>query len=291
MQAHHLLQLTPSRKVWSQFLGTYRSSCKGSWISFAESRVYTSGDPYQRIDRKTTAKKQELYIKEFEEERLIRVLVVIPRSPQLLFHTTHPTKIVYVSKLLTLLTHATLSMGDRIGFLVDTWTHTHYLPPASHRRSLVHIQATLEQMNDTASSYSEPSINHTIHFLDHQHLRHHLIIWIGSSLVTPDDHLLQAVEKTNDLLRLQLFDPFEMTGKIRDEHHPHYQLSDKKHLYPIHLDEASVLHYQEKFKEAYAEHSRLLTSRGVSHSACSTVDDPLVSLMHLFQTHHRIQSR
>jgi uncharacterized protein (DUF58 family) len=59
---------------------------------YKESRPYTAGDPYHRIDRRTSAKKQELYLKEFEEERMLRVLFVIHSGDSMNFCSSTPTK-------------------------------------------------------------------------------------------------------------------------------------------------------------------------------------------------------
>ncbi len=71
---------------------------------FSESRVYASGDPYHRIDRRTSAKKQELYLKQFEEERMLRVLFVVSGGASMQFTTQEPSKINQIQTLGTIMT-------------------------------------------------------------------------------------------------------------------------------------------------------------------------------------------
>ena len=196
------------RKSLHQLFGAYQSSFKGSGLIFSESRPYTSGDPYHRIDRLTTAKKQDIYLKQFEEERLLRVLLVVTGGESMHFASTTPTKRDMIQTLAQLFFESVLTNGDQIGHLLMDGQTQYWHRPA---REAQQIAFFTQHFGSISFGGKSPSASQIASFIQKHHLHHHLILWISDTPVRADEQILHAIATKNDLLYLQLFDPFERT--------------------------------------------------------------------------------
>ncbi len=134
MQNHPSLQqlhLTLGRSISSQFLWNFATKFKWQGMEFADVRWYVAGDPIKRIDWKTSAKKWgDLYIKEFVEERQLKVWMVsdvlgIPSpqpSPNRFARRESACKLDKAKEVMYALGYAAIRNGDKIG-LID-WSQT-----------------------------------------------------------------------------------------------------------------------------------------------------------------------
>ena len=273
------ISLLFKRKSLHQLLGSYQSNFKGSWLVYKESRPYTAGDPYHRIDRCTSAKKQELYLKEFEEERMLRVLFVTQSGDSMNFCSSIPTKRDMVTTLWTLIWTIALHQGDQISYYGHTQHASFYLPLSKSPHQTKRFEEHLTQLNFTWITSGEE----TACLLHQYRIRHHLIIRVSDQLIsTPQPHL-QALAKCNDVLYCHLLDPFEYDADPTRFWAKLVQVSAPWTTKPI------IKQNRESYKETFVTHlatsEKLLTSRGITTTHASTQDDPLHICMKLFQKH------
>jgi len=273
------ISLLFKRKSLHQLLGSYQSNFKWSGLAYKESRPYTAGDPYHRIDRRTSAKKQELYLKEFEEERMLRVLFVTHSGDSMNFCSSTPTKRDMVATIWTLIWTIALNQGDQISYYGHTQNDSFYLPLTKSAHQTKWFEEKLNQLTFAWITSGEE----TACLLHQYRIRHHLIIRVSDQLISTKQPHLQALAKCNDVLYCHLLDPFEYDADPTRFWAELVQVSDMWSTKPI--IKQNIEPYKEIFLAHLATSEKLLTSRGITSTHASTQDDPLLVCMKLFQKH------
>lgn len=275
---------TKSRQL---LLGSYQSSFKWSGITFSNIRPYVAGDPYHWIDRKTSAKKGEWYLKEFEEERLLNILLVLDVWENMKFHTITPTKFDYTLQLAELLSQAAGEAGDRLGYFLYEDQSIRYQKASRSPKHLQRLHTILAEHGATKKS----SLQAAIAYLEHQHLKHHLIIWVSDHLVTLEDKHLHGLARTNDLIRVHLFDPFETTAALPEATSSTLLFHEGHKNVPTCLDTETQTEYRQHFQQALTMSDKILRSRNITTYTITTDQDPLKQLILLFQKHKHYKQR
>jgi len=267
------------RKSIHQLLWSYQSNFKGSGLVYKESRPYTAGDPYHRIDRRTSAKKQELYLKEFEEERMLRVLFVTQGGESMNFSSSDCTKRDILALLGLLVWTIALDQGDQISYYLHSWVDSSYIPLSKSAHQTKWFEQQLEKITFGWSTHAEE----TASLLNQYRIRHHLIIWVSDQLITTSQPHLQALAKGNDILYCHLLDPFEYDADAKHFWVTLLQVTDG--LSSKTISPTDQKNYKEQITTKIAESERLLTSRWITATHASTKDDPLLICSKLFQKH------
>ncbi len=132
------IELRTRRLVTNLFSGEYRSVFRGHGMEFAEVRAYQHGDEYRSIDWNVSARMGSPYVKVFEEERELTLLLVVDRSGSEEFGApvTKSERGVEVAAVLAL---AAARQNDRVGALIFSGGIDHVVPPAKGRRHALRI--------------------------------------------------------------------------------------------------------------------------------------------------------
>ncbi len=111
------------------FSGEYHSAFKGRGMSFSEVRSYTYGDDVRNIDWNVTARMQQPYIKVFEEERELTVMLLIDISPSSYFGTIKQSKNELITEMAAVLAFSAINNNDKVGVLLFTDKIEKFIPP------------------------------------------------------------------------------------------------------------------------------------------------------------------
>ena len=131
------LTIRSRRAVEEVFSGAYRSAFRGTGLEFAEVREYVPGDDVRTIDWNVTARHSRPFVKRFEEERELTVVVALDLSGSLRFGSRRRTKRDAGAEAGALVALAASRNRDRVGLLLFTDRIELYLPPSKSRaRSL-----------------------------------------------------------------------------------------------------------------------------------------------------------
>lgn len=132
------IELRTRRLVTSLFAGEYRSVFRGQGMEFAEVRAYQHGDDYRTIDWNVSARMGSPFVKTFEEERELTVLLVVDRSGSVEFGSpvVKSERGIEVAAVLAL---AAARQNDRVGALVFSDVVQHVVPPRKGRRHSLRI--------------------------------------------------------------------------------------------------------------------------------------------------------
>ncbi len=138
-----LLEINTRKLVNSLFAGQYHSAFKGQGMTFAEFREYVAGDDVRTISWPVTARTGKTFIKKFDEERELTLMLVVDASGSLNFGTGQYLKGEVVTHLSAILGFAAAKNNDHVGLLLFTDQVEHYVPPKKGRG---HIQRILRDL-------------------------------------------------------------------------------------------------------------------------------------------------
>lgn len=138
-----LLEINTRKLVNSLFAGQYHSAFKGQGMTFAEFREYVAGDDVRTISWPVTARTGKTFIKKFDEERELTLMLVVDISNSLSFGSGEYFKGEVVTHLSALLGFAAAKNNDHVGLLLFTDQIEHFVPPKKGRG---HIQRILRDL-------------------------------------------------------------------------------------------------------------------------------------------------
>jgi uncharacterized protein (DUF58 family) len=133
-----LIELRTRRLVSNLFTGEYRSIFRGQGIEFAEVRAYEQGDDFRAIDWNVSARMGTPYVKTFEEERELTVLLVVDRSGSVDFGVPRTKQAVAV-EVAAVLALAAARHHDRVGAVLFADQVEAVVPPAKGRRHALRV--------------------------------------------------------------------------------------------------------------------------------------------------------
>ncbi len=121
------------------FAGEYHSAFKGKGMAFSEVREYQWGDDVRSMDWNVTARMHAPYVKVFEEERELTVMLLVDISRSGLFGTTVRTKRDLTAEIAAVLAFSAIINNDKVGALLFSDKVEKFIPPAKGRSHLLHI--------------------------------------------------------------------------------------------------------------------------------------------------------
>lgn len=121
------------------FAGQYHSAFRGRGMAFSEVREYTVGDDVRDIDWNVTARYARPYVKVFEEERELTVMLMVDMSGSLSFGTEVETKRELTAEVAATLAFSAIQNNDKIGVLFFTDKIEKYVPPAKGKKHILYI--------------------------------------------------------------------------------------------------------------------------------------------------------
>lgn len=202
-----LLEINTRKLVNSLFAGQYHSAFKGQGMTFAEFREYVAGDDVRAISWPVTARTGKTFIKKFDEERELTLMLVVDISSSLNFGSGEYFKGEVVTHLSALLGFAAAKNNDHVGLLLFTDQVEHFVPPKKGRG---HIQRILRDLY-----YFKPKGRGTKISAAVDHLRGILkkraTVFIFSDFQDKSfASALKTMSKKHDVIACVVQDPLEM---------------------------------------------------------------------------------
>ncbi len=125
------------------FAGEYHTAFKGRGMTFSEVREYAVGDDIRRIDWNVTARHNSPFIKVFEEERELTVLLAIDMSNSINWGTQDISKKELISEIAATLAFSAIENNDKVGVLLFTDSVEQYIPPKKGKKHILYIIRTI----------------------------------------------------------------------------------------------------------------------------------------------------
>ena len=186
------------------FAGQYHSAFKGRGMAFSEVREYQFGDDVRDIDWNVTARFHRPYVKVFEEEREMTVMLLLDVSGSLDFGTQKQMKRDMVTEIAATLAFSAIQNNDKIGVIFFSDKIEKYIPPKKGRKHILYI---IREMLDFEPESKRTDVNQAIEFLSSVQKRR-TTAFILSDFYVREDFLqsLQIANRKHDVVAIQVYD-------------------------------------------------------------------------------------
>lgn len=189
------------------FGGEYHSTFKGRGMTFSEVRQYQYGDDVRSIDWNVTARYNEPYVKVFEEERELTMMLMVDVSGSELFGTGEQFKKEVITEISATLAFSATQNNDKIGLILFTDRVELYIPPKKGRS---HVLRIIRELIEFEPEHSRTNISEALKFLSNVRKKK-AIVFMLSDFMTEDDYeqTLKIAGKKHDLTGIRIYDPKE----------------------------------------------------------------------------------
>lgn len=189
------------------FAGEYHSAFKGRGMAFSEVREYQYGDDIRDIDWNVTARYNKPFIKVFEEERELTVMLLIDVSGSQDFGTRNAIKRDIVTEIAATLAFSAIQNNDKIGVIFFSDQIEKFIPPKKGRKHILYI--IRELINFQAES-RKTDLSVALQFLTNVIKKKCTTFMISDFIDESDyDNALTIANRKHDIVALQLFDTLE----------------------------------------------------------------------------------
>ena len=186
------------------FAGQYHSAFKGRGMAFAEVREYQYGDDVRDIDWNVTARFQRPYVKVFEEERELTVMLLIDVSGSLDFGTSRQTKADMVTEIAATLAFSAIQNNDKIGVIFFSDRIEKYIPPHKGRKHILYI---IREMLDFHPQSRKTDVGEAMEYLTRV-MKRRCTAFVLSDFYSNSSFLnaLQIANRKHDVVAIQVYD-------------------------------------------------------------------------------------
>jgi len=187
------------------FAGQYHSAFKGRGMAFSEVREYQYGDDVRDIDWNVTARFHKPFVKVFEEERELTVMLLIDVSGSLDFGTQRQMKKDMVTEIAATLAFSAIQNNDKIGVVFFSDKIEKYIPPKKGRKHILYI---IREMLDFRPESRKTDLKNSIEFLTRV-MKRHCTVFLLSDFYTRNDfeQALTICNRKHDVVAIQVYDP------------------------------------------------------------------------------------
>jgi uncharacterized protein (DUF58 family) len=191
------------------FAGQYHSAFKGRGMAFSEVREYQFGDDVRDIDWNVTARFHRPFVKVFEEERELTVMLMIDVSGSLDFGTRNQMKREMVTEMAATLAFSAIQNNDKIGVIFFSDRIEKYIPPKKGRKHVLYI---IREVLDFQPESKKTDVSQAFEFLG-QVMKRKCTAFVMSDFYDRKPFMkpLQVCRSKHDLMAIQVYDPIMKT--------------------------------------------------------------------------------
>lgn len=261
------------------FAGQYHSAFKGRGMAFAEVRDYQFGDDVRDIDWNVTARFRKPYVKVFEEERELTVMLLVDVSGSLDFGTHSRMKSEMATEIAATIAYSAIQNNDKIGVVFFSDRIEKYIPPKKGRKHILYI---IREMLDFKPESRKTDIGGAIEFFTRV-MKRRTTAFVLSDFYDRHDFFkqMQIANNKHDVMAIQVYDKWAKAlpnvGLVK--------VVDAESGHEMYVDTSS--------KKVRAAHARYWTERqqmlkdtlsraNVDWVSVATDDDYVKAMMHLF---------
>ena len=186
------------------FAGEYHSAFKGRGMAFAEVREYMYGDDIRDIEWNVTARFNKPYIKVFEEERELTVMLLVDVSGSLEFGTQSQTQRQMLTEIAATLAFSAIQNNDKIGVIFFSDRIEKFIPPKKGRK---HILYVIRELLEFKPQSQRTNIQQALEYLT-QALKRRCTVFLLSDFIDNGDFrtALTVANRRHDVMAVQIYD-------------------------------------------------------------------------------------
>ena len=188
------------------FAGEYHSVFKGRGMAFSEVREYQVGDDIRTIDWNVTARMADPYVKVFDEERELTVMLMVDASASGDFGTVDQMKGEVGVEICALLAFSAIKNNDRVGLIVFTDDVELFIPPKKGKK---HVLRVIRELLYFRPSRRGTDVGAALEYLNRVTKRRSVVFLVSDFMAEGYEKALRIANKRHDLIAVALSDPRE----------------------------------------------------------------------------------
>lgn len=261
------------------FAGQYHSAFKGRGMAFAEVREYQFGDDVRDIDWNVTARFRKPYVKVFEEERELTVMLLVDVSGSLDFGTRSRMKSEMATEIAATIAYSAIQNNDKIGVVFFSDRIEKYIPPKKGRKHILYI---IREMLDFKPESRKTDIGGAMEFFTRV-MKRRTTAFVLSDFYDRHDFFkqMQIANNKHDVMAIQVYDKWAKA------------LPDVGLIKVVDAESGHEMYVDTSSKKVRAAHARYwierqqmlkdtLSRANVDWVSVATDDDYVKAMMHLF---------
>jgi uncharacterized protein (DUF58 family) len=261
------------------FAGEYHSAFKGRGMAFSEVREYQYGDDIRNIDWNVTARFNHPYIKVFEEERELTVVLLVDVSGSREFGTSERLKKTLLAELAAVISFSAIQNNDKIGVILFTDKIEKFIPPKKGRQ---HILRVIRELIEFEPQNRTTNIAEGLRYLTNA-IKKRSVAFLISDFISPDfEDAIKIANRKHDLVALRVYDQREAKlppiGLV--------QVKDAETGQHTWVDTSSAKvrdHYEQWWRTRQSALNDLFLRSGVDNVMIRTDEDYVKPLINLFK--------
>lgn len=262
------------------FAGEYHSAFKGRGLTFSEVREYQPGDDIRTIDWKVTARYNNPFVKIFQEERELTLMLLVDVSGSEQFGTQGWFKREMLTEIAGVLAFSALQNNDKIGVIFFSDKIEKFIPP---QKGKLHVLRIIRELIDFKPEGQGTDIAGALKYFSNV-IRKRATVFLISDFIGNDfEDAMKSVRSRHDLIAMQVFDPREMElpsiglMKVRDAETGQERWLDTS------LKKVRT-HYKATWLKARNELEQFLKKQGIDFISLRTDRDYVVPMMNFFKS-------
>jgi uncharacterized protein (DUF58 family) len=188
------------------FAGEYHSAFKGRGMAFSEVREYQYGDDIRSIDWNVTARFSHPFVKIFEEERELTVMLLVDVSGSRNFGTRTQLKKNMITEIAAVLSFSAIHNNDKIGVIMFSEQVEKFIPPKKGRQ---HILRIIRELIDFQPEYQGTNISEGLRYFTNAIKKRSTAFLISDFIDNDYEEALRIATKRHDLVALNIYDAGE----------------------------------------------------------------------------------
>ena len=188
------------------FSGEYHSVFKGRGMDFSEVREYQYGDDIRSIDWNVSARFNHPFVKIFEEERELTVMLVVDFSSSGNFGTVQHLKNEIAAEICAVLAFSAIKNNDKVGLILFTDQIEKFVPPKKGRAHILRIVRELVSFEPKGTG---TNIRQALEYFHHVNKKRSIAFLISDFIDSGYDNILRIISKKHDVIAVEIADPRE----------------------------------------------------------------------------------
>ncbi|CAM1351856.1 DUF58 domain-containing protein [Tenacibaculum halocynthiae] len=185
------------------FGGEYHSTFKGRGMTFSEVRQYQYGDDIRAIDWNVTARYNEPYIKVFEEERELTMMLMVDISGSEFFGTNQQFKKDTITEIAATLAFSAIQNNDKVGLILFSDQVELFIPP---KKGKTHVLRIIRELIEFEPKSKETSIDEALKFLSNIMKKKAIVFMLSDFLDEGYERTLKIASNKHDVTGIKVYD-------------------------------------------------------------------------------------
>lgn len=261
------------------FSGEYHSAFKGRGMAFSEVREYVEGDDVRNIDWNVTARFGNPYVKVFEEERELTVMLLVDVSESGIFGSTALLKRELITELTATIAFSAIQNNDKAGVIFFSDKIEKYIPP---KKGKSHILRIIRELINFKPESKGTNISLALKYLNNMIKKRCIAFVISDFMDSGFDDAIKVASKKHDLAALRVVDPRE--EEMPDVGLVRFKDAETGFVSVMDTSDANVRNnYRLYFQQSARLTNELLNKSGVDNVTIRTDQSYVKPLMNLFK--------